>query len=70
LYYVASANAGAVSITSNSSTIPLLELATPGNNTVVSSLYMAAEGILTANTRDDYAVVTNTNVTSVTLICG
>ena len=70
LYYVASANAGAVSITSNSSTIPLLELATPGNNTVVSSLYMAAEGILTANTIDDYAVVTNTNVTSVTLICG
>jgi hypothetical protein len=57
-------------MTADSSTIPLLELATPGNNTVVSSLYMAAEGILTANTIDDYAVVTNTNVTSVTLICG
>jgi hypothetical protein len=45
-------------------------MATPANNTVVSSLYMAAEGILTASTKDDYAVVSNTNVTSITLICG
>jgi hypothetical protein len=71
LYYVASANAGEVAITPNSSSIPILAMATPANATVVSSLYMAAEGILTTNSSaKDYAVVTNTNVTSVTLICG
>ena len=70
LYYVAGSSAGTVTITPESSTIPILEMATPANNTVVSSLYMAAEGILTASTKDDYAVVSNTNVTSVTLICG
>ena len=71
LYYVASGNAGEIAITPNSSSIPILAMATPGNATVVSSLYMAAEGILTTNSSaKDYAVVTNTNVTSVTLICG
>jgi hypothetical protein len=71
LYYVASANAGEIAITPNSSSIPILAMATPANATVVSSLYMAAEGILTTNSSaKDYAVVTNTNVTSVTLICG
>jgi len=70
LYYVAGSSAGTVTITPESSAIPILEMATPANNTVVSSLYMAAEGILTASTKDDYAVVSNTNVTSVTLICG
>ena len=71
LYYVASGNAGEIAITPNSSSIPILAMATPANSTVVSSLYMAAEGILTTNSSaKDYAVVTNTNVTSVTLICG
>lgn len=70
LYYIAGSSAGTVTITPESSTIPILEMETPANNTVVSSLYMAAEGILTASTKDDYAVVSNTNVTSVTLICG
>jgi hypothetical protein len=70
LYYVAGSSAGTVTITPESSAIPILEMATPANNTVVSSLYMAAEGILTASTKDDYAVVSNTNVTSITLICG
>jgi len=71
LYYVAGSNAGAIAITPNSSSIPVLDMVTPANNTVVSSLYMAAEGILTTNSSaKDYAVVTNTNVTSVTLICG
>jgi hypothetical protein len=71
LYYVAGSNAGEIAITPNSSSIPILEMATPANATVVSSLYMAAEGILTTNSSaKDYAVVTNTNVTSVTLICG
>jgi hypothetical protein len=71
LYYVASGNAGEIAITPNSSSIPILAMATPANATVVSSLYMAAEGILTTNSSaKDYAVVTNTNVTSVTLICG
>jgi hypothetical protein len=63
LYYVASGNAGEIAITPNSSYHSLC-LAT-GNprqcNTVVSSLYMAAEGILTTNSSaKDYAVVTNT----------
>lgn len=71
LYYVASANAGSIAITPNSSTIPVLDIATPASNVAVNSLYMAAEGVLTANgSSKDYAVVTNTNVTSVTLICG
>jgi hypothetical protein len=71
VYYVAGASVGNISITPNSSSIPVLALATPAGNTEVSSLYMAAEGILTTNnSADDYAVVSTTNVTSLTLLCG
>lgn len=71
LYYVASSSAGSIAVTPNSSSIPVLDIATPASNVAVNSLYMAAEGILTTNSSTkDYAVVTNTNVTSITLICG
>lgn len=71
LYYVGSSSAGNITITPNTSTIPVLDMDTPADNTAVNSLYMAAEGVLTTNTTaKDFAVVSNTNVTSVTLICG
>lgn len=72
LYYVGAANAGSIVISSNSPTGPvLLEIDTPGSATVVNSLYMAAEGILTARSGvNDFAVVTLTEITKATLICG
>jgi len=71
LYYLASANAGNITVTPDSTTLPVLDIDTPANNTVVNSLYMAAEGVLTTNSSTkDFAVVSNTNVTSITLICG
>lgn len=70
LYYLASGVQGSISISSPHAPIPLLYMATPGDDTKISSLYMAAEGILVGNKIDDYAVVTITDVASVTLICG
>lgn len=70
LYYLASNAQGSISISSPNSPIPLLFMATPADDTKISSLYMAAEGILVGRTVDDYAVVTITDVASVTLICG
>jgi hypothetical protein len=72
LYYVASATPGTVKINRNSlASDLLLQINTPGNEDVVNSLYMPAEGILT--TRGglaDYSEVTLTNVSFVTLLCG
>lgn len=72
LYYVGGSNAGSINVVQNSTSKSLLRMVTPANNTVTSSLYMAAEGILTVspNAKDDFATVTTTNVTSVTVICG
>lgn len=72
LYYVAGANAGSIQVTQNSTSKSLLKMVTPANANVTSSLYMAAEGILTVspNAKDDFATVTLTNVTSATVICG
>lgn len=70
LYYLAGASAGTVIITRNSDSQILLEIDTPASATQVNSLYMAAEGIRTAFSNDDFATVTPTNVTAVTLICG
>ena len=70
LYYFAGASAGTVIVTRNSDSQILLEIDTPASATQVNSLYMAAEGIRTAFSNDDFATVTPTNVTAVTLICG
>ena len=70
LYYVGSSGgAGSIIVTRNSNSIILLEIDAPGSATV-NSLYMAAEGIRTTYSLDDFAVVAVTSVTSVTLICG
>ena len=71
LYYVGSSGgAGSIIVTRNSNSLIILEIDTPGSATQVSSLYMAAEGIRTTYSLDDFAVVAVTSVTSVTLICG
>ena len=71
LYYVGSSGgAGSIIVTRNSNSLIILEINTPASATQVSSLYMAAEGIRTTYSLDDFAVVAVTNVTSVTLICG
>lgn len=72
LYYVASATAGTITVNVNDlSSQLILQLNTPASATAVNSLYMAAEGILTTRGRaEDFAVVTLTNVSFATLICG
>lgn len=72
VYYVGAGNAGSISISdANSSPLPpRLYMDTPGSATVASSLYMAAEGVLVGQAQNGYAVVTLTEVTKVTLICG
>lgn len=70
LYYLASSAAGSIVVTRNSDSQILLEIDTPALDTVVNSLYMAAEGVRTAYANNDFATVTPTDVTAVTLICG
>ena len=70
LYYLASTTAGTIVVRRNSDSLILLEIDTPANEDAVNSLYMAAEGIRTAYSNDDFATVTPTDVTAVTLICG
>ena len=72
LYYVGASNAGNISISDANAgpTPPRLYMDIPGSVTVTSSLYMAAEGILVGQGLAGYAIVTLTEVTKVTLICG
>lgn len=72
LYYVGATNAGSIAIDDiGVGTVPSrLFMYTPGSVTSANSLYMAAEGILVGQTGSKYAVVTLTEVTKVTLICG
>ena len=72
LYWVASGTAGTVKVNVNGLASQLvLQINTPALATAVNSLYMAAEGILTTRgSNQDYAVVTLTNVSYATLICG
>jgi hypothetical protein len=72
LYWVASATAGTIKVNLNSTTgLLLLQINTPALATAVNSLYMAAEGVLTTkSTLNDFAIVTLTDVTAATLICG
>ena len=72
LYWVASGTAGTIKVNVNGlSSQLILQINTPALATAVNSLYMAAEGILTTrSSQQDYAVVTLTNVSYATLICG
>ena len=72
LYYVGATNAGSVSISDANAgpTPPRLYMDTVGSVSVANSLYMAAEGILVGQGVKGYAIVTLTEVTKVTLICG
>ena len=72
LYFVGTATAGTIKFNVNGlSSQLILQLNTPASAIQTSSLYMAAEGILTTrSTAQDYCVVTLTDVTFVTIICG
>jgi hypothetical protein len=72
LYYVGTGSAGSVKFNTNGLSSALrLQVNTPASALAVNSLYMAAEGILTTlGTNQDYCVVTLTNVTFCTIICG
>ncbi len=72
LYYVGTGSAGSVKFNTNGLTRNLkLQVNTPASATSVNSLYMAAEGIITTlSGKDDFCVVTLTNVTYCTIICG
>ena len=72
LYFVGTATAGSIKFNVNGLASQLiLQINTPASATQTSSLYMAAEGILTTrSTAQDYCVVTLTNVTFTTIICG
>ena len=72
LYFVGTATAGTIKFNVNGLASQLvLQINTPASATQTSSLYMAAEGILTTrSTAQDYCVVTLTNVTYTTIICG
>jgi len=72
LYFVGTATAGSIKFNVNGLASQLvLQINTPASATQTSSLYMAAEGILTTrSTAQDYCVVTLTDVTYTTIICG
>ena len=72
VYYVGASNAGSISIDDAGVGVapPRLFMYTPGSVTSANSLYMAAEGVLVGQTGSKYAVVTLTEVSKVTLICG
>ena len=72
LYYVGTATAGTIKFNTNGLSSALrLQVNTPASAIAVNSLYMAAEGILTTlGSAQDYCVVTLTNVTFCTIICG
>jgi hypothetical protein len=73
LYYVGTTNAGSVKFSLNGpSGITLLQLDTPAGATAFAdSLFVPAEGILTTRGGvNDYAVLTLTEVTKITVFCG
>ena len=72
LYFVGTSAAGTIKFNVNGlSSQLILQINTPASATQTSSLYMAAEGILTTrSSQQDYCVVTLTDVTYTTIICG
>ena len=73
LYYVGTTNAGSVKFNLNGpSGVTLLQLDTPAGATAFAdSLFVPAEGILTTRSGvNDFAVLTLTEVTKITVFCG
>lgn len=72
LYYVGGGSAGSLIVTSPNREFPLFKIATPdSSDTFADSLFIPSEGILVGgDAPNDYGIVTVSNVTSYTLICG
>ena len=70
IYYIASGSAGAVTVTKVSNSRVVLDIVTPAVANAVSNVYIAPEGIPTGYGLNDFATVSRTNVTSLTIICG
>ena len=72
LYYVATATAGSIKFNLNGSTgALLLQVDTPTGTAFSDSIIIPGEGILTTrNNRTDFAVMTLSEITSVTVFCG
>lgn len=72
LYYVGGGSAGSITVTSPNREFPLFKIATPDSaDTFADSLFIPSEGVLVGgDAPNDYGVVTVSNVTSYTLICG
>ena len=72
LYYVGGGSAGSITVTSPNREFPLFKITTPDQaDSFADSLFLPSEGILVGgDAPNDYGVVTVSNVTSYTLICG
>jgi hypothetical protein len=72
LYYVATATAGSIKFNLNSSSGSLLlQVDTPTGTAFSDSIIIPGEGILTTRSnRTDFAVMTLSEITSVTVFCG
>lgn len=72
LYYVGGGSAGSITVTSPNREFPLFKITTPTSGTTFAdSLFIPSEGVLVGSECfDDYGIVTVSNVTSYTLICG
>ena len=72
LYYVATATAGSIKFNLNGSTgALLLQVDTPTGTAFSDSIIIPGEGILTTRSnRTDFAVMTLSEITSVTVFCG
>ena len=71
-YYLASGSAGSIKLNLNSTSgAELLNLSTPASSTGTQDMFLPGMGILTTRSNDtDFAILTVTNVTDVTLFCG
>jgi hypothetical protein len=71
-YYLASGTAGSIKLNLNSvSGAELLNLSTPASATGTQDMFLPGMGILTTRSNNtDFAILTVTNVTDVTLFCG
>ena len=70
VYFVSSASAGTVTLTRNSDSAAILSIPTPATANTTDGILMPGDGISTAYTPTDYSVVTLSNVTATTFICG
>jgi hypothetical protein len=71
-YYLASGTAGSIKLNLNSTSgVELLNLSTPASATGTQDMFLPGQGILTTRSNNtDFAILTVTNVTDVTLFCG